>query len=101
MTNADVEQMIAIFSARGRQIDRYDAGIFLKAKELFSREPQNEDAKIVIENYMHFLATGEHRVHMSEFFVGEPETDEELAARGDAKNDASRCSERGDANATP
>lgn len=83
MRQADVDAVVASARARGRSIDDYHAAVFVGAREILAKEPDNKAAAEVVSNFTKFLATGIETPSFAQFALPLPETEEELAAQRD------------------
>jgi hypothetical protein len=81
MTNADVEDVIlGSKKAYGTTLSVYEAKVYLGARELLLKEPENPIALEVVEAYVRHIKTGERLTSFSEFVLPIPYTDEEISA---------------------
>jgi len=75
MTNAEVEKVVAQAAARGIRISTFEATTFLGASALLEREPDNLNARQVVENFTRYLSTGTKPWSFAEFLLPEFCTD--------------------------
>lgn len=72
MTTAE-QELIATCAARGVVLDEVEAGFVLLAKKILSRDPKNEDAKEVMENFAQHLKTGKAPCSFAGFALRDPD----------------------------
>ncbi len=82
MKNLDIEYLISISKNRGRNVSRFEARTYLGAKEVLAKDPKNEIAEKVVEEFVTFTNTGSWPMHQggrsfAPFALGLIETDEE------------------------
>jgi hypothetical protein len=82
MTEANVKQLIKDAELRGREVSRFDAKAYLGAREALVKDPKNEIAEKVVEEFVKFIATGEWPLHQggrsfAPFILPEFQTEEE------------------------
>jgi hypothetical protein len=72
MTAAE-QELIATCAERGIDLDEIDAGFVLLAQKILSRDPNNENAKRVMENFAHRLKTGKPPWSFAGFVLRDPD----------------------------
>jgi len=85
MKNLDIEYLVNISENRGRNVSRFEARTYLGAKEILAKDPKNEIAEKVVEEFVAFINTGLWPMHQggrsfAPFALGLIQTEEELQA---------------------
>src|SRR5882762_4273073 len=85
MKNIDVQYLIHTAGNLGRKVSDFEARTYLGAKVLLLKDPSNEVAQKVVEEFSRFLVDGEWPMHQggrsfAPFVLPHFETAEELQA---------------------
>jgi hypothetical protein len=79
MTEAEIQTLRTNAENAGHPLSHYDAAVYLQAREIADREPDNEPAQRVIHAFSNYILSGEPITTLSEFLLACPKTDEEKA----------------------
>jgi hypothetical protein len=70
------QKLIESCAVRGVELDEVDAGFVLLAQKILTRDPKNEDAKKVMENFAQQLKTGKAPWSFAGFALRAPVSEE-------------------------
>jgi hypothetical protein len=82
LKTSDVARVIRDAAAHGRTLSAYEAKVYLGAREILEREPQNLDAQEVVREFSEFMRTGKPGTSFRRFRLPLPRTEEDLAKLG-------------------
>jgi hypothetical protein len=79
MTEVQIQDLMKSAAMRGHAFSHYQAAVYLSARELLARDPSNQVAQTVVEDFSRYLIDGTAITSFDQFLLPIPETDEDKA----------------------
>jgi hypothetical protein len=79
MTGAQVQELMKNSATGGHALTHYQALVFLQSREILARDPSDETAQSVVEDFSRYIIDGTPITSFAQFLLPLPETDEDKA----------------------